>query len=277
MLGTCWPRRLHRDLRLGHTIQGSHPNLDLVSTSEVITALSRNKNRQVSQKYCKEWLHNTSFSVELDRTHPSMVPAHEMVAGEFREGKMRADDSAPPPRGKGVDVSLTLVRTRALRTLRLDHLLLRSCLPLFYPRLHLALPAGKGGARAATLAFCAYLCPQMEMGQDPCIVRAQTWTFIRWQALTLIQVFQQISLVCLKHRHRVQRSNSLTCCCVFLKGLSGVFVCMLQTRVTLTKFPIATPRGRSSKFPRKGTSYFYNLTVITVNMWTFSFSYFFFG
>ncbi len=34
---------------------------------------------------------------------------------------------------------------------------------------------------------------------------------------------------------------------------SGVFVCMLQTRVTLTTFPIATPRGRSSKFPRKGT------------------------
>ncbi len=29
----------------------------------------------------------------------------------------------------------------------------------------------------------------------------------------------------------------------------GVFICMLQTRVTLTAFPIATPRGRSSKFP----------------------------
>ncbi len=42
---------------------------------------------------------------------------------------------------------------------------------------------------------------------------------------------------------------------------SGVFVCMLQTRVTLTTFPIATPRGRSSKFPRKGTSQFtVNLT-----------------
>ncbi len=135
---------------------------------------------------------------------------------------MRADEGrwqSPPPRGKGVDVSLTLVRTRALRMLRLDHQLLRSCLPLFDPRLHLALPAGGGGAWAATLAFCAHLCPQTEMGQDPCIVRAQTWTFIRWQALTLIQVFQQISLVCLKHRHRVQRSNSLTCCCVLLKGL----------------------------------------------------------
>ncbi len=32
----------------------------------------------------------------------------------------------------------------------------------------------------------------------------------------------------------------------------GVFVCMLQTRVKLTAFPIATPRGRSSKFSRKG-------------------------
>ncbi len=30
---------------------------------------------------------------------------------------------------------------------------------------------------------------------------------------------------------------------------SGVFVCMLQTRVTLTTFPIATPRGRSVSFP----------------------------
>ncbi len=48
VLGTCWPRRLHRDLRLGHTIQGSHPSLDLVSTSEVITALSRKK--QVNTK-----------------------------------------------------------------------------------------------------------------------------------------------------------------------------------------------------------------------------------
>ncbi len=36
----------------------------------------------------------------------------------------------------------------------------------------------------------------------------------------------------------------------------GVFVCMLQTRVTLTVFPIATPRGRSSKFPRKGNTSF---------------------
>ncbi len=45
---------------------------------------------------------------------------------------------------------------------------------------------------------------------------AQLSHFIRWQALTLIQVFQQISLVSLKHRHRVQRSNSLTCCCICL-------------------------------------------------------------
>ncbi len=29
----------------------------------------------------------------------------------------------------------------------------------------------------------------------------------------------------------------------------GVFICTLQTRVMLMAFPIATPRGRSSKFP----------------------------
>ncbi len=44
-------------------------------------------------------------------------------------------------------------------------------------------------------------------------------------------------------------SDVIGCC----RPTGGVFVCMLQTRVTLTAFPIATPRGRSSKFPRKGT------------------------
>ncbi len=43
----------------------------------------------------------------------------------------------------------------------------------------------------------------------------------------------------------------------------GVFVCMLQTRVTLTAFPIATPRGRRSKFPRKGIMC-YDGTVVPV-------------
>ncbi len=33
----------------------------------------------------------------------------------------------------------------------------------------------------------------------------------------------------------------------------GVFICMLHTRVTLTAFPIATPRGRSVSFPTRGT------------------------
>ncbi len=37
---------------------------------------------------------------------------------------------------------------------------------------------------------------------------------------------------------------------------SGVLICMLQTRVMLTAFPIATPRGRSSKFPLRGTTLF---------------------
>ncbi len=35
----------------------------------------------------------------------------------------------------------------------------------------------------------------------------------------------------------------------------GVFIYMLHTRVTLTAFPIATPRGRSSKFPWRGTNF----------------------
>ncbi len=34
---------------------------------------------------------------------------------------------------------------------------------------------------------------------------------------------------------------------------SGVLYCMLQTRVTLKAFPIATPRGRSVSFPIQGT------------------------
>ncbi len=34
---------------------------------------------------------------------------------------------------------------------------------------------------------------------------------------------------------------------------SGVFICILQARVTLTTFPIATPRGRSVSFPTRGT------------------------
>ncbi len=33
-----------------------------------------------------------------------------------------------------------------------------------------------------------------------------------------------------------------------------VFICMLQTRVTLMAFPIATPRGRSVSFPTRGTT-----------------------
>ncbi len=38
-------------------------------------------------------------------------------------------------------------------------------------------------------------------------------------------------------------------------GQQVVFLyCMLQTRVTLKAFPIATPRGRSSKLPLKGTA-----------------------
>ncbi len=40
--------------------------------------------------------------------------------------------------------------------------------------------------------------------------------------------------------------NDVICC---RRPTGGVFICMLHTRVTLTAFPIATPRGHSSKFP----------------------------
>ncbi len=43
---------------------------------------------------------------------------------------------------------------------------------------------------------------------------AQLSYLVRWQALTVIQVFQQVRLVCLEHRHGVQRGDRLTCCCV---------------------------------------------------------------
>ncbi len=93
-----------------------------------------------------------------------------MVAGEFREGKMRADDSAPPRE-----------RSRCFTHLGPDESVANasSGSPPSQVLPTSLLPAGGGGARAATLAFCAHLCPQTEMGQDPCIVRAQTWTFIR--------------------------------------------------------------------------------------------------
>ncbi len=53
-------------------------------------------------------------------------------------------------------------------------------------------------------------------------------------------VFSQCPLYC-------GRASSDVIGCRWPTG--GVFICMLQTRVTLTAFPIATPRGCSSKFP----------------------------
>ncbi len=61
----------------------------------------------------------------------------------------------------------TPVRTRALlRTLRLDHLPQVS-LPLLDLYLPLALPAGGGGARVATLAFCARIRTSDQAGPGP--------------------------------------------------------------------------------------------------------------
>ncbi len=57
-----------------------------------------------------------------------------------------------------------------------------------------------------------------------CLVARRAKSVVRRSSATssgdkpwpLSRVFQQISLVSLKHRHRVQRSNSLTCCCICL-------------------------------------------------------------
>ncbi len=54
----------------------------------------------------------------------------------------------------------------------------------------------------------------------------------------------------------------------------GVFICMLQTRVTLMAFHIATPRGRSSKFPWRGTDswkLFHNVLDIILKCLSFLF------
>ncbi len=65
---------------------------------------------------------------------------------------------------------------------------------------------------------------------------AQLSYLIMWQALTLIKVFQQISLVHLKLFHSVQRSERLTCCCI---RLSIYARCILK--------------GLNSKFPWRGS------------------------
>ncbi len=79
--------------------QGSHPILDLVSTSEVITALSRKKEVKHTKQQVPEILQRMVYtipviSIELDRTHPSMVPAHEISPG----GDVRRVGSGPSVR-----------------------------------------------------------------------------------------------------------------------------------------------------------------------------------
>ncbi len=53
-------------------------------------------------------------------------------------------------------------------------------------------------------------------------------------------VFSQLPLYC-------GRAGSDVIGC--RRPTGGVFICMLQTLVMLTAFPIVTPRGRSLKFP----------------------------
>ncbi len=127
----------------------------------------------------------------MDRTHP-------LVAGELERIK-RAD---APLRERSR--CLTLVRTKvSYRTLHPEHL--PQVLPLSDPCLSLALPAGGGGAWVARLAFWAHLWSPDRDGLGP-------WLFGLIPGLYRkpYQVFQQISLVRLKHRHSVQQSDDLT-------------------------------------------------------------------
>ncbi len=73
----------------------------------------------------------------------------------------------------------------------------------------------------------------------------------------LVDVFSRRTLYCGRAGSDVIGCHRPTGC---------VFICMLQTRVTLTAFPIVTPRGRSSKFPWRGTGVFVrNKCIKTLN------------
>ncbi len=130
---------------------------------------------------------------------------------------MRADDSAPPRERSrcfthlGPDESVANASSGSPPS----QVLPTSLLPA--PPSSPTRRQGRGTSRDTSL-----LCPSRSPdgdGPGPLYCSGSDLDLHQVKALTLIQVFQQISLVCLKHRHRVQRSNSLTCCCVFLKGL----------------------------------------------------------
>ncbi len=126
----------------------------------------------------------------MDRTHP-------LVAGELEMNK-RAD---APLRERSR--CLTLVRTKvSFRTPRLEHL--NQVLPLSSPIRRL----GRGMSRETSL-LSPSLIPRPRWARTPGCLGSDL-DFIE----SLIQVFQQISLVRLKHRHSVKQSNSLTCCCI---------------------------------------------------------------
>ncbi len=130
----------------------------------------------------------------MDRTHP-------LVAGELERNK-RAD---APLRERSR--CLTLVRTKvSYRTLHPEHL--PQVLPLSDPRLSLARRRGRGMSCETSL-LSPSLIPRPRWARTPGCSGSDL-DFIE----SLIQVFQQISLVRLKHRHSVQRSDDLTCCCI---------------------------------------------------------------
>ncbi len=132
----------------------------------------------------------------MDRTHP-------LVAGELERIK-RAD---APLRERSR--CLTLVRTKvSYRTLHPEHL--PQVLPLSDPCLLFSPTRRRGrGMSRETSLLSPSLIPRPRWARTPGCSGSYL-DFIE----SLIQVFQQISLVRLKHHHSVQRSDDLTCCCI---------------------------------------------------------------
>ncbi len=126
----------------------------------------------------------------MDHTHP-------LVIGELE--RIKRADAPLRERSK----CLTLVRTKvSYRTLHPEHL--PQVLPLFNPTRR----RGRGMSRETSL-LSPSLIPRPRWARTP----GCSGSYLDFTE-SLIQVFQQINLVHLKHRHSVQRSDDLTCCCI---------------------------------------------------------------